>query len=84
MIGPVFVDTNVLVYARDASEPGKQARAMLWLEHLWRERTGRLSVQVLQEFYHTVTGRLGMVLSWSAESRPQAKSKAAPARITIK
>lgn len=27
----VFVDTNVLVYARDASHPEKQARAMQWL-----------------------------------------------------
>ena len=27
MTGPVFVDTNVLVYRHDASEPAKQARA---------------------------------------------------------
>ena len=27
-----FVDTNVLVYARDASESEKQARAAAWLE----------------------------------------------------
>jgi predicted nucleic acid-binding protein len=54
----VFVDTNVLVYARDASEPEKQARATAWMATLWEKRAGRLSYQVLQEFYVTVTGKL--------------------------
>lgn len=54
----VFVDTNVLVYARDASEPEKQPVAMNWLEALWGAREGRISVQVLQEFYVTVTAKL--------------------------
>ena len=55
---PVFVDTNVLVYARDAAATTKQPQAHAWLEHLWRGRTGRLSFQVLQEFYVTVTRKL--------------------------
>ena len=55
---PVFVDTNVLVYARDASDPEKQAVARGWMEHLWTTSSGRLSVQVLQEFYVTVTRKL--------------------------
>lgn len=54
----VFVDTNVLVYARDASEPEKQPVALAWIERLWREQRGRLSYQVLHEFYVTVTGKL--------------------------
>jgi predicted nucleic acid-binding protein len=54
----VFVDTNVLVYARDASEPEKQARAAAWMAALWDRRAGRLSYQVLQEYYVTVTGKL--------------------------
>jgi predicted nucleic acid-binding protein len=54
----VFVDTNVLVYARDATEPEKQARAADWMATLWQRRAGRLSYQVLQEFYITVTGKL--------------------------
>jgi predicted nucleic acid-binding protein len=58
MAAKVFVDTNVLVYNRDASEPSKQAQAMDWLRHLWNTRTGRLSYQVLQEFYITVTEKL--------------------------
>lgn len=53
-----FVDTNVLVYARDISEPEKQRRASEWLAHLWRSREGRLSVQVLQEYYVTLTQKL--------------------------
>ncbi len=55
---PTFVDTNVLVYARDASEPDRQPLARAWLEHLWRTGTGRLSVQVLEEYYVTVTRKL--------------------------
>lgn len=54
----VFVDTNVLVYARDASEPRKQPRATEWLAHLWRTGSGRVSLQVLQEYYVTVTQKL--------------------------
>jgi predicted nucleic acid-binding protein len=55
---PVFVDTNVLVYARDASDPQKQAIAAAWMEHLWSSSIGRLSLQVLQEYYVTVTRKL--------------------------
>lgn len=54
----VFVDSNVLVYACDASEPVKQARASAWLERLWRTRTGHLSTQVLHEAYVTMTRKL--------------------------
>lgn len=54
----VFVDTNLLVYARDASDPEKQATAQGWMEHLWTSAAGRLSVQVLQEYYVTVTRKL--------------------------
>lgn len=53
-----FVDTNVLVYARDTSEPGKQAVAIDWLDFLWRAKRGRLSSQVLQEYYQVVTRKL--------------------------
>jgi predicted nucleic acid-binding protein len=55
---PVFVDTNVLVYARDVSEPAKQPQAAAWIEHLWRTRRARLSFQVLQEYYATTTRKL--------------------------
>lgn len=53
-----FVDTNIFVYSRDASEPEKQGQAMAWLQQLWQSRKGRLSFQVLQEYYSTVTTKL--------------------------
>jgi predicted nucleic acid-binding protein len=54
----VFVDTNVLVYAADPGTGHKHARARERLEHLTRRRAGRLSYQVLQEYYVTVTRKL--------------------------
>jgi len=50
-----FVDTNVLVYAHDRSETRKQPAAQALLDALWRNRTGVLSTQVLQEFYVVAT-----------------------------
>ena len=58
MTGPVFVDTNVLVYRHDSSDPAKQSRAEDWYSYLWRSHSGRLSVQVLQELYATLTRKL--------------------------
>jgi hypothetical protein len=49
----VFVDTNVLVCARDSRDPHKQERAGDWLAHLWRQRAGRLS----PSFYRSITSR---------------------------
>jgi predicted nucleic acid-binding protein len=54
----VFVDTNVLVYLRDRSEDEKQRRAAEWMALLWELRIGRLSTQVLQEYYVQVTRKL--------------------------
>ena len=53
-----FVDTNLLVYARDANEASKQPLAEAWLAALWRLRRGRLSYQVLHEYYVIVTRKL--------------------------
>jgi predicted nucleic acid-binding protein len=57
MSAPVFVDTNVLVYWVDGADPEKQQRASLWIEQLWTRRTGRVSFQVLQEFFFAATRR---------------------------
>jgi predicted nucleic acid-binding protein len=51
----VFVDTNVLVYAHDASEGTRQPIAQTLISDLWRTRSGALSTQVLQEFYVVAT-----------------------------
>ena len=50
-----FVDTNVLVYAHDASETVRQPAARAVLAELWRNRLGALSTQVLEEFYVVAT-----------------------------
>lgn len=47
----VFVDTNVLLYAQDPRDPGKQQRAAGWLQRCWQRACGRISTQVLHEFY---------------------------------
>jgi predicted nucleic acid-binding protein len=52
---PVFVDTNVLVYAFDRSAGEKRDRARSLLDRLWADMSGCISVQVLQEFYVTAT-----------------------------
>lgn len=69
MTGPVFVDTNVLLYQWDASAGPKRARAAEWLGALWRERSGRLSYQVLAEFYVTATQKLRPALPPPAARR---------------
>jgi predicted nucleic acid-binding protein len=51
MTAPVFVDTNVLLYAVDEADKSKQRLAQTWRSMLWTSRTGRLSFQVLGEFY---------------------------------
>jgi len=50
-----FVDANVLIYAHDVDSKSKHATAKNILRDLWTERTGVLSMQVLQEFYVNVT-----------------------------
>ncbi len=58
MSAPVLVDTNVFVYSRDSRNTSKQRRAHEWLEHLAEMRRGRVSAQVLHEYYVTVTRKL--------------------------
>ena len=58
MSDTAFVDTNLLIYARDPADPAKQARAEQWVRALWESRRARLSVQVLQEYYAVATRKL--------------------------
>lgn len=53
-----FVDTNILVYAHDASAGAKHERAKDLLAGLWGNGNGCLSIQVLQEFYVTITRKV--------------------------
>lgn len=51
MIGPaeVFVDTNVLIYARDLRDGAKRDRARRWLAIMGERECMRLNLQVLNE-----------------------------------
>ena len=46
-----FVDSNLPLYHVDPVDHHKRERASDWLDHLWMEGAGRLSWQVLHEFY---------------------------------
>ena len=57
-----FVDTNVLIYAHDVDSTAKHEIAKKVLRELWSQRSGVLSLQVLQEFYVNVTHKIAAPL----------------------
>jgi len=61
-----FVDTNVLVYAHDATAGAKTGRAAKLLDDLWESGEGCLSLQVLQEFFVNITRKVSKPLPRSA------------------
>jgi predicted nucleic acid-binding protein len=63
MSGRIFVDTNVLIYAHDVDATIKHEIAKGVLQELWKQRSGVLSMQVLQEFYVNVTRKLKRPIS---------------------
>jgi predicted nucleic acid-binding protein len=61
--GREFVDSNLLVYPFDSTGGEKARRATDLLDDLWNRRDGCLSLQVLQEFFVTVTRKIPSPLS---------------------
>jgi predicted nucleic acid-binding protein len=57
MSAKVFIDTNVLIYAKDRTSPSKQRAAAAWLTALGNAGAGVLSRQSLREYY-SVTSRI--------------------------
>lgn len=55
---PVFVDTSVLIRSEDGSDPQGRTQVLSWLMLLWQQRAGRVSTQVLNDFYRLVTTRI--------------------------
>lgn len=55
-----FFDTNIIVYGDDKSAPAKQRRALDLLAEHRRAGTGVVSLQVLQEYFVTVTKKLSV------------------------
>ena len=58
-----FFDTNVLVCADDKAAPAKQRRAVELVAEHRRAGTGVVSLQVLQEYFVTVTRKLHVDVS---------------------
>ena len=54
----VFVDANILIYSEDGADAAKQKAALAWLQVLWLKGLGRVSTQVLNEFYVIATRKL--------------------------
>ncbi len=54
-----FVDTNILMYAHDASAGAKHDRARAVVEELWRARSGVVSTQILQELCVSLRRKAG-------------------------
>jgi len=61
--GNIFVDTNIIVYAYDASSGEKHSKALKIMKDLWGTGNGITSTQVLQEFFVSVTGKIAKPLS---------------------
>lgn len=57
-----FVDTNILMYAHDTAAGVKHARARALVEGLWRDRSGVVSTQVLQELCVNLRRKAGRPL----------------------
>jgi len=65
-----FLDTNILVHTDDADSPEKRGRALEIYSQCRRGDRGVVSTQVLQEYFVTVTRKLGvdpLTARWKAE-----------------
>ena len=51
MTAEVFLDTNVLLYGVDDRDVAKRDKARAWIATCWERRCGRISSQVLNEYY---------------------------------
>jgi predicted nucleic acid-binding protein len=56
----IFVDTNVFIYSVDPTDQVKQDIALRWIDTLWLSEGGRISWQVLHEFYVTASRKVGI------------------------
>jgi predicted nucleic acid-binding protein len=68
-VGPILIDTNLLVYLFDVNDPVRRSRSQRVLERLEATGSGRLSVQNLAEFFSVATRHLSPPLSPAAALR---------------
>lgn len=64
-----FLDSNIIIYAKDSRYPDKLAIANKLIENGFAAETGRVSQQVLHEFYVTVTAKLKPGLGHNAAQK---------------
>ena len=60
MSAKAFLDTNILVYAADQSEPAKRKVARELISRLAQKGSPCISTQVAQEFFVTLTRKMGV------------------------
>ena len=68
MNGKQFFDTNILCYANDSSDAGKQATALGLIAAAGKAGDGVLSVQVLGEFFHVTVVKRKLLTAAEAET----------------
>jgi predicted nucleic acid-binding protein len=56
----VFVDSNILLASFDSRDAQLQNAAREWLSWCWRQRSGRISTQVLNELYEGAVKAFGL------------------------
>lgn len=61
MSGSAFLDSNIFVYADDASNPVKQAVAIRLIQEKVLARQALVSLQVMQEYFAVATRKLGVL-----------------------
>lgn len=62
-VAKIFVDTNILVYAHDRDAGKKHESAKRILKKLWENQNAVISLQILQEFFTTLTKKINPSLS---------------------
>lgn len=63
MTQPIFVDTNILLYCFDSRDEDKRNVAQAWVARCWRLQCGRISTQVLNEFYSNARKKFSNAIS---------------------
>jgi predicted nucleic acid-binding protein len=63
MSGRFFLDTNLLIYAIDSADPGKQAAAQKWIAAALESGDGMVSYQVVQEWFNVVLRKAAVALT---------------------
>ena len=68
----VFLDTNVLLYGVDDRDVSKRDRARAWIATCWERRCGRISTQVLNEYYSNARRKFSSAIA-SGDARAEVR-----------